>query len=58
MLRGIPINNKGENMSDKKTLVVPARTEKEPYTITEAMKNAAAERRKVGKPKNKAKKKD
>jgi len=45
-------------MSDKKTLVVPARTEKEPYTITEAMKNAAAERRKVGKPKNKAKKKD
>lgn len=36
-------------MSDNK--LVPARTEKEPYTITEAQKNSAAERRKVGKPK-------
>lgn len=42
-------------MSDKKALV-PARTEKEPYTITEQQKNAAAERRKVGKPKGKAEK--
>lgn len=41
-------------MSDKK--LVPARTEKEPYTITEAQKAAAAERRKVGKPKGKTKK--
>jgi len=44
-------------MSDKKEAkLIPARTEKEPYKITDAQKQAAAERRKVGKPKGKAKK--
>lgn len=41
-------------MSDKK--LVPARTEKEPYTITEAQREAARLRRGYGKPKNKPKK--
>lgn len=36
----------------------PQRTEKEPYTITEAQKDAARKRRKFGQPKNRAVKKD
>lgn len=42
-------------MSDKKALV-PARTEKEPYKITDAQREAARLRRGYGKPKNKLKK--
>ncbi len=41
-------------MSEAK--LIPQRLEREPYTITEAMKNAARERRGYGKPKNKTKK--
>lgn len=41
-------------MSEKQT-VVAVRLEKEPYTITEAQKKAAAERRGYGKPKGKKK---
>lgn len=42
-------------MSEKKALV-PARTEKEPYKITDAQREAARLRRGYGKPKNKPKK--